>query len=544
MSELITADDLAAKLFDDDFSEVPDELSHISASEFYDAVIGAKTERGYSAKIKVHADWSTETGAEIMTLVDRVRETHSEDDFKKFWNCFSMNLDVSVMGGDVWAPRILTNGAVLIRNHHRVIALSEAPEGVLYTDNTQLLEDLKVFESYAQANYEADDINFSILHRAGDSIVWTRTLPAKLSDFGQTLVLMSNELIESVRDSEDYDTDYNSILESNAIDVAMNSRTGFVAIRVFEKQSYMYSNYRADDKYDSLLESYSYYLGSSPDEDVLENPEVSIGHTDVEERIRNWISEMDYSLFDEPKMAGKDELKSLILQDLTTNYARQKTWETLGFTPFFAKEADKPTNYYQDTSIYWNQSAKMDHDMFVLSMTPTGVQDADELVDELSRRIETVVDNAGYLMSPEPVKVYISARNPDAFKPIPEEHIVDYGSAEMETRLQEFVTSLQEAHEKDIEDNEEEYSFGDFLDSYGYEYTIAVLVPTEASPDPREIHQIALDVTSELEISMMMEVPRYGICQGYDCGELDTGNVAGFVVESEDDEDSFDEDDE
>ena len=541
MTDLINAEDLVAKLFDNETEKIYS-IAHITADEFAAAVLAAKTQASYSEKIWIHADYNTDLFGSVMELIGQVRAKLDDRAFDIFWSCFDVTLDISVMGGSRWAARILPNGALMFRNHHRVIAIDEQVGGILEVTNEQLLEELRIFEEYANKNISDDDTLFSVVHQNEEGITWTRSLPDKLSDVGQTVVLINQDLFTQLRDREDLDINNNSLFGSNAEELATNSHSGIAVIRVFANKSFMYSMSRAEDKYDMVLEEYAYYLGDGPDEKGVPQISISNNFGFVSNWIRNHIKEnfQNLSILEHVAVSENTSLQVLLNQRLEKNYAQQKTWEVLVFVPFFGKKSGVPVAYGQDDSVYWTQSEAMSHELVVVQLNASGISNADEVVDTLSSRITSMVDTANFIASSDEVLVFLPPKSTETgVRQIEPSHLYAYGSEEMNDRLEEIADEMAVAWKREC-DESEEISFSDYISSDGCDYIVAALLPTDGAADPTVAHGYAVTLSYDLDMSIMLEVPGYGLMQGYCAGELDTGNMASFLFEGNADDEHSD----
>lgn len=520
-----------SQLFDGDIENIPDNFSEINPASFGKEIIKQKNKLGYNAKINIPVNYLIEQAEKVLTKINEARLSLNGEQFETILSSIETSADVSVWGSDTWAPRLLPNGSVLIRNHHRVIALSERVSSQLDITNEELSEQLKDVYSYAQDNVENDDYySFNFLHRSEEGVSWTNKLPESLSDFGQTLIFISKEFIDQARESINND---NIIFNDKILNVADESRSGHCVLRVFKNKTFLYSTYRASDEYDTILENFSYYLGSQPDEDICEQP-ISSKSDFISDYVKNTLRENDEEEIFTTKVLKNNKTLKLLLEDKFYNdFSIKKTWQIMSFDPFFAKEWDKPTTYCEDYIPYWDLSQQYNGNLIVIKGNMNFLSEVSngevEFKDKIKNSIACVPNSL--------VKIHLPlSQISNQLQYIDEDDVFEYGTRECNQRIYDVFNLLNQKYQEDKVSNTEDYTEKDFLDYVGYEFEFSLIFITNESPEPFDFNQYGLDVSNELS-SITIIVPIYGFNQGYCDGELDTGNSNHFLMEEESDDD-------
>jgi len=147
---------------------------------------------------------------------------------------------ISVMGGEVWCPKIMYNGNVIIRNHHRVIVPDYVGTVALPdADVRMLLADLDRFtQEYVMAVGTVD----------GEI-----TLHVKPSQLRDEAIRSGNNFITILHDEETI-AELHPAIQSWIASVYENTRSGMM-LRVVPGGISFYRTYRGDDGFDYTLEN-------------------------------------------------------------------------------------------------------------------------------------------------------------------------------------------------------------------------------------------------------------------------------------------------
>ncbi len=543
VSEVITS------LFDNDIENLEvEKLSQIEPKEFYKEVMKQKKVLGWKSRIKVPCNWHEDKAIKILEKLNDCRLVLNGEQFEELWNIISASADISVWGSDTWAPRVLPNGAVLIRNHHRVIGIDDQTCGSIQIFNEDLQKQLVKIRAIVEENFNGDEdhYKFHFVHRSEEGFDWTVNVPEKLNDFGQTLIFISSDVIEKAKEvGEDVLGDDHFIFDDNVSSAAANSRSGHCVIRVFKHYSFLYSTYRASDEFDSIVENYAYYLGSEPDEGPNEQRVSSEGKFIVSS-IRGTLEENDApEIFNKSLLKhGSSIIKTLFSEKFYTGYAGEKSSQMMQFPPIFGVNAETPSTYYGDEIPFLEYSNKFDGRLIVAKSYYAVFDDVSNLKSQFNdhlSEISTLIDDCT-------LKLYMPV--PGDVKYDQEEDIFEYESKEYKKRLDSIVKALKKMYEDDLKENPLEdgadptQAEKDWLDSYGYDYEFAILAITRDNVNLVDVHKYGLKLSGILNNSATLIVPAFGFYQGYSDGELDTGNVNIFLTSEQQEESNDDDDDE
>lgn len=517
---------IVTQLFNGDIKNVSIDISEISAIEFGKEIIKQKKEIGYNGKIKIPMESDIEQIEIILKKINEARLILTGAEFEIILSTIEPDADIMVGGGSEWMPKILPNGSILIRNHHRVIALSESIAGVLDISNKKLYNDLKLIHKYAKENLDVEDItSFNFLHRFKNGVAWTNKIPSKLSDFGQTIVFISQNFIELVKQSKLISLN-NIIFNPLILNVANESRSGHCVLRVFKNKTFLYSTYRAADEYDTILENFSYYLGDFPDEDIYVK-----SFSTKTEFVRNYIQSTlkensDFEIFHTKTLIKNHTLKLLIEDKFYNEFSNKKTWQVTSFVPFFAKDWDKPTIYYEENIPFWNISQKYDGKIIIVESNFECFKSIKNGKSELNKKIHNILK----FVKPNILKIHLPlAKETSYLNEIDEKDVFDYGTKDCDTRITDFFHLIQNQYQKDIEKNQN-LSVIDFFEYYANEFNFSLLFVLNNEPEPMEFHKIGLKISKSFS-RITVIIPSYGFSQGYCDGEVDTGNSYQFIID-------------
>jgi len=539
---------IVTQLFDNDIENISDEkLKSIDPIDFSKEVIKQKLKNGYQSKIKIPANYLIEKVELVLEKINEARLKLNGENFEEFWKCFEFSLDISVWGSDTWAPRLLPNGSVLIRNHHRVISLSEQIQGTLDINNTYLKAQLAEISTYAQETLNEDDsTSFNFIHRTQSGVSWIKEVPKHLSDFGQTLVFIDKSFIEQARTSELFNEDH-IIFNDEILNIANSSRSGHCVMRVFKEKTFLYSTFRAGDDYDTILENYSYYLGTEPGQEEESNYKFESNTDFIKNYILECISNDEIEIFTTKPLQHNEIMNLLVDRKIKYDYVNKKVWQIMEFTSFFATSWDNPSTYYGDNVYFWDVSEKYGHKLIAIkgnySALPNISFGKASFKSKLKKSIAVVPESNILVWLPKDKRNNSSYQ----YQYINDEDIFPYDSKELQQRIDEAFKILLEEYRSNlnpkviIEDKKADEK--EFLESVGYDYEFALFFITELPPEPYDFNVYGLKISNILEGSISVIVPAYGFNQGYCDGELDTGNAFHFISEqNEEDEDDEDDD--
>lgn len=478
----------------------------------------------YKNLIKTHA-WSDASHANaLLELFAQAQPEVTGKVMEEAVSALQISLDYGVWGSDTFMPKLLPNGAVVIRNHHRVIAIDESPSLRLQVCNTELRAELaKVLQGIdPQASDEAALIEFSIIHRQPDgSFVRTRTLPEQLSDWGQTLVFISHGM-----DLSDSD-----LLNDAGIDsVCEHSRTGTAIVRVFAGFALVYATYRADDDFDTIVEEYcehGFYDFDEP-EQVDISQDLGRVKSSVMRRTEDRIENSDLK---RPKSGIMRHYFDEIMLSAHNwkSYASRKAQQVNCFTPFFHESPAQPVHYYAARDPYWTLSEEFGHQLAVVSVPMEAFSDIDDFEHNFAEVIESrLFDAVGFPSH----QTLLQTEEIDWWQGKDDVHSLDSEVAQtwIKARADEMRQQLSETMAGDPDSDESE-ALREIL-VYG-DVQVRVALVFDDKPDYVQLNELMKRISGQVDGGGNLSVPLVGFCQGYDCGGYDTGNAPVLLTQQE-----------
>lgn len=536
--------ELAAALFDSDFEfdadGIIEALEKATPADLSEAVEYEHSEnRSYSDKIRIPTEYCENVGEAIIRKLAEARDALGSDVFENFIGYFLPTSEVSVMGGPVWEPRILPNGALLIRNHHRIIAIDEAPSYINFNKIclAKCLSDLgelsNAFDRIKEASVVSDPILFNIIHHGDDGVEWTEIIPAALNSRGQSLVFISAYFFKELNNHKDLLSEDNLFIVPELQELAsQRSRSGHAVIRIFESGLIGYGTFRASDDYDTILENHALYLGDVPDEELLGSDNISLDYNDVTKFCKDNL-EMNFPLMltendgdTESNVATKQDLSSIFLD----RYAAEKAGQILRFPAFFANDPSVAASYYGNTPAFTAALDTIDGDLLVTNVhlyPVNSIADLDNLEATLSN-VVTLASKCAQHSNLEVTESYVftTGLSPYDHKPTPTDYkLYSLGSDELARTLEKLKNTISARIELDYED------FNEAIFDIEGEFDVYVILVCREYIHPNKAHEFGLRFSGIIDDCPSVAVPRIGYYQGYDCGDLDTGNVNSFVNE-------------
>lgn len=479
----------------------------------------------YKNVMKTYA-WGDATNANmLLEMLEHAQPEVTGKIMEEAVSALQISLDYSVMGSDTFMPKLLPNGALVIRNHHRVIAIDESPSLRLQVRNTELRAELaKVLQQIdPQASDEEALIEFSIIHRQPDgSFVRTRTLPEQLSDWGQTLVLIGHSMDLSASGLLS-DADIRSVCE--------HSRTGVAIVRVFADFALVYGTYRADDDFDTIVEEYcehSFYEIDEP-EAVNVSQDLERVKSAVISRTEDRIENSDLKRPEHGVMRYYFDHVMLSAHNWRS-YASHKTQQINCFTPLFHESHEKPVHYYAARDPYWTLSEEFGHRLGVVSVPMQAFADIDDFEHNFADVIESKLFDAVGLSQHQTL---LLTENIDCWWQGKDDvHGLDSEAAQawIKARAGEMRQQFSETMASDPDSDE-----GDVLRDtllYGNVQVRVALIFSE-KPDYVQLNELMKQISGQVDGGGNLSVPFVGFCQGYDCGGYDTGNAPMLLTQQE-----------
>ena len=260
-----------------------------------------------------------------------------------------------VMGGEGWTPKILFDGSVLFRNHHRVIAPKY--ESTVFFNDEKILEFLK----------EINKIN-------SNSKIIVTTYSGEITEVNDATQITKESIINgnnfiSIHNREEIDNC--SFEVRKYLSYIYSSTRSAIMLRLVKGGISFYSDYRADDKYDYLIERLPLVSFFSEERELPNKTGIQLQKTPFESKDLTWEKNIENregyvydrvlddfyfdnfqeGLFVNPKkslMQNSNQLKLLPIE-LTysnlANYMNSEYAETYWFTKIFGKDKEFPMNY-------------------------------------------------------------------------------------------------------------------------------------------------------------------------------------------------------
>ena len=537
-----------------DNSGLPDDFDSIDAVAFVkelaryrEKALGTPRNRNL---IRTNASDNPENANALLKVLSRAQPAVTGKVMEVAVGAIEITLDYSLMGADTFTPRLMPNGAILIRNHHRVIAIDEAPSLLLNVNNRALRKELQRIISGIEFDPSEQNAiaHFCIIHRNEDgTISVSRSLPEKLSDWGQTLILID----QSVNISES-----TLLTESSISEVFSNSRTGTAIVRVFEHHSLVYGTYRASDAFDTILEEFA--ICSFEEMGVWEGIKISQDREKmtriVADRTREFIESVGLNK-PEPQVSGGvwigamayyfDRMMTSI--EFGGSYAREKANQISSFPPVFHENPGRPVFYYDANDPFWTMSSEFGHKFAAVDL-PMGVfADFDDFEQNFVEAVKSrFCDQIAF--PPANIFVLLGDAKPGQGKESACSLESDNVKSWFKAKAKEMRANLAE-EEKNDPDLDRDSCVREIFNSGGFNVTI-IMVFAE-NPDYVSLNELMMQASSLFDSGCRLYVPYVGFAQGYYSGEYDSGNGNTLVPRDEyenaahdDEDDDFEEDEE
>ncbi len=502
----------------EDLEALPEGFESIDPGELI-REIGRQAEASHSGKsIILPADSPSDAAKNFLQALADGRGNVTGNELDAAWAAIRLSMDFQISGDEAWCPRILPNGGVAWRNYHRVLGFDNDLHGSIGVNVIAFRKELAdLATAVRQAkDPDLDDPNgFGLLHRDDNGLSWTRDIPESLSSFGQTLVILPAGWITfAAPHPERWPVVGHSLLQQTS----QSSRRGMAVLRVFRDRIFVYGFYRSDDDYDTILERFGDDLGGEGPNGQPVSLTITTDTALLKTRVADALRLSQPALFQD--LYVEDITKFLAEKALFDDYAQAKTYQILHWMPIFGESPSAPATERTDALAFLAQAAQVNYQLAIVQFSPGLVNKIRGLGAAITKRISKAIPesllNGARLCIPD-----VSSQPQD---PIRDEWIVDYGSPEAKLRFDALESEWHKTsrEEKQLYGLEEE----DFLQEQQIRF--AVLLQT-SDTDPAFWHGIGLAASEAVEGTVHVLIPLYGYCQGYDCGDLDTGNHEKFI---------------
>jgi hypothetical protein len=523
---------IVKQLFDGNIEDIHDEFLGLDPIIFYNETIKEKEKRGYQGKIIIPCNSLVYQSELILTKLEEARKQLTGQQFDGLWDCFEINLDFSIWGSNVWEPRVLPNGSILIRNIQKVIGINEQLSDKLEVRFSALTNDLKELEDTLQNKkflHEEDTLNFSILHRDENGFIWTRKVPEKLSEVGQTLIFISRDMILRLRANGKLSPN-NAFISDKALAISKQSVSEHCVFRVFKYSTLMYGTYRLGDEYDTILESYSYRLGDDPLSNEYIEKDVSTDFNFIKKYIKYIVQNEELEIYGTEVLKHNRNIKVLLADKVCEDYSSKKASQINELKPLFGQYWDRPVSYYGINSQFWNISQLNKGYMFLVNFSFYYLPSAKKTLQDFKETVGKVISQSEKHLKP---LLYLPITE---LSYLNEEDVFEYGTPECDARMELVSKKLSKNPSQTISFEEsanyenEEIATKEFLAMSGSEYKVYILFVTPTAPIIEDCHQFGIQVSKYMDNSLTIHVPNYGFNQGYSSGNLDAGNSTQYLT--------------
>ncbi len=471
----------------------------------------------------------------VIQKFSEARLTVTGETFDAAWSLVAFNFDYGVLGGEVFQPAIFPNGAVLIRNHHRVIGIDDKPLAILKVHPRGLACDLRRLFRAADERRVTDAF---FLHRIDKNRVVRQTRPPRfLSTCGQTLALIAHDL----------PVDICKALPASVLDlVRSRSRTGHAVLRFFGDHVFVHPTYRFSDDLDVLLEEYAETYLPAEDSGLPLGVEISGNlkwlNAWFSERTLTYLRGQDFAFPD-----ASDVMHFHVTQKTTaqtwSSYSGRKVADVTSLPRFFADRADRPVSYsdaytepYSDfetlKSRFWDLSVRLKHDMFIVevpffnlaqdtaaaaSIDAAGIRRQLNHLTPFARRLRVLqVSEAGKTRI---LRLHSWLRTSG----ITDRFAAAIREAEADAAALELDDEAKADHIRETLSHDEELKLQLVFGKITFKQAI----------DFRAIHQGLIALSAGWPAGIVWHFPRFGLIQSYWQGELDSGNQDLFCLTGE-----------
>lgn len=521
----------------------PDDFDTLDAVKLTKAI--ARYYEKHNERIVANFWSEAERTNALLSKLDEARPQVKGEIFDLAMAAFELSLDYGVWGGDVFTPRILPNGALVIRNHHRVISLDEQPSFELKIGAEALRAEVaKVVATFDWLEDEDEQhcpVRFFIIHRAEEhngSVVKTLQVPEKFSSVGQTIIAFNTEVDLSASEF---------LANSGIVWVANhNSRCGVAFIRVFADRAYVHGSYRASDDYDVILEEYIEANLESLDEEctlTISTDYRRLGQV-ISERTAECVENSELRQFPEGNPMSY-YVRQATSSSSYGSYSQRKLRQCMDFSPFFAAYGNNPVSYCADCPSYWELREQFGTSFAVLELRPQYLGKLSVLEKHVASFIQDLLTP---IMQPT-WKLKFIATTYTAY--ISEEEICDLDSETALAFCKAQAKPLKKevsAAAKEAKENGEMFDRKEFETEIlgNLDWSLPIVIVHEGFFDLQGFNQQILALTGEKEIDLHVHVPALGFSQGYSYGDYDTGNAPTLIVNPppEPEEDEYEEDEE
>lgn len=496
-----------------------DALVQVPPKDFAKQVAAYRKRHG---KLLVWCNTSDRYAVALFKKLDAVRRALTGEKFAEFWCHFTFSLDAAVTEGEAWAPSILPNGAVLFRNHHRIIAVSDASAGALCVSPQVLHAQLEALaEFYRARSYAPETGVFGLIHHGEAGVAWTSVVPDQLSAVGQTLVYLSRTFIEDARACGQFGPRH-FILDDQVLAAAKASPSEHCILRVFSNKTFLHTTYWVSDEYDTIQYDYSYYFGEKPDEEGPRRLSMTTYVGAIQYKILEAVDRDGIEVLKHPEVARLAGLVPLVTQAIRTEYVREKVSQVTSFAPVFSSSAARPVTCFGEHVPFFDFAAAHGHNFVAVKGEYTKLPS----IREGQVALEKQLDSMRTLFGAERALVWLPLEPSEPVSAcfIEESDVFEYGAAAYQARLAAVFAWMAQHYEDARMADERSY-----LEEGGFPGEFALFFITAEAPELSSLHRLGREASRVMAGSVSVIVPEYGLVQGYRAGALDAGNASRFI---------------
>ena len=490
------------------------DLAISAEDEEVPGLLAALTEDPFSELLQVPLHLNEATGA-LREVIDRLRPDPEQAEI--LVRRFPISWGMSVWGGDPFDVRVLLNGVVLVRNHHRVLGPA-LWEGETLEASPDLIGALTEDVATLRSRNEDYDPSCFLMTRTGDGVRLLgdeEGVDLSTPGWGQTIAVCALA-------SEDLE-DGSPLRCETLRRIGSAARSLVVFLRFFGDRVDLIPASRLDDDLDLFLEELA---DGGLSESIIEGSDVPApaeGEWLTREILSRMEYETDHLLTDG---AGADWMRDRALPALARRLAGTMSWSTPNFG--FGPDPDGPRRPVPLPAGIEKVLAT-DPGLKRRSVTLQVMTAREETRDRvLNGQLLTLLTNSVERQTSEEVEIVVSGR---VDLDVTSEEVSDLTDLEtLSDRFGHALGALIEAAEARGEDPDEAA-----LEA-GLGVVLLIDFPS-GRPSDRDLAATARAISGELEESVRLHLNGRGEYLAYAEGEVDSGDHELFQLDDPEDED-------
>jgi hypothetical protein len=520
----------ASSLEADDL-EWPEDFDSIDAVALVRAIAGGAKK---STAQQILANPYAADAERINALLDKYAEARPkvtgevlDDAFK----ALQLSFDYGVMGAEPFCPKVFVNGGLLLRNHHRVVAIDSRPTDVIRVSRETLRAQLADIAKTLGKD-EGAVPSFFILHRDEEKdspLTRTQKVPDVLNGYGQTLVFLGGKVDPFV---------IPCLGDTKVKQGMQESRTGFVALQVYRDMTFLYGMYRASDEYDVLLEEYALHALNTMDDpvDLKVGPEYT-QKDETRNRTKVFVEQTDLAYQRDGSVLS--HYLGHIIHNMSNrnSYASKKLRDIRRITPRFAPRGDEPVRAFENQPDYSVLRGALAERLVVLELTQSSFTSIGEFEKNFQ---DWIGSTAKEKFGPNLLATELLVVSPEDFDVGQRaQHLVPLGSPEAKKHLREIAQPLHKDLRKAIQEDQksrqtrskQEIEKDDVLGNA--DFMLQVVLQFKEMPLPSDVNDFGVAFSAEKKADLQVVIPALGFQESYSQGLEDDGNAEKFIPEAD-----------